>query len=57
MKTFIYDEFSPQDIAMMQALYSRSAQSVEEHAEKVKKSGSGNFMERYYMGYLQSPAF
>ena len=38
-------------MAMMQALYSRSAASVEEHAEKVKKSGSGNFMERYYVGY------
>ncbi len=36
---------------MMQALYSRSAASVEEHVEKVKKSGSGNFMERYYVGY------
>jgi thymidylate synthase ThyX len=51
MKTFIYDEFNPQDMAMMQALYSRSGASVEEHAEKVKKSGSGNFMERYYVGY------
>ena len=51
MKTFIYDEFNPQDIAMMQALYSRSGASVEEHVEKVKKSGSGNFMERYYVGY------
>ena len=51
MKTFVYDEFNPQDMAMMQALYSRSAASVEEHAEKVKKSGSGNFMERYYVGY------
>lgn len=51
MKSFIYDEFSPQDMAMMQALYSRSADSVETHAEKVKKSGSGNFMERYYVGY------
>src|SRR3954470_12887396 len=51
MKTFIYDEFTPEDMAMMQALYSRSASSVEEHAEKVKKSGSGKFMERYYVGY------
>lgn len=50
-KIFIYDEFAPQDTAMMQALYSRSAKSVEEHAEKVKKSGSGSFMERYYVGY------
>nr|AIA11729.1 Thymidylate synthase complementing protein [uncultured bacterium] len=32
-------------------MYSRRAASVEEHAEKVKKSGSGKFMERYYVGY------
>lgn len=51
MKTFVYDEFSPQDVAMMQALYSRSPASVEEHVEKVKQSGSGKFMERYYVGY------
>ncbi len=51
MKTFIYDEFSPEDMAMMQALYSRSGASVEEHAEKVRQSGSGKFMERYYVGY------
>jgi thymidylate synthase ThyX len=51
MKTFIYDEFNPQDVAMLQALYSRSASSVEEHVKKVKESGSGKFMERYYVGY------
>lgn len=51
MKTFIYDEFTPEDIAMMQALYSRSAASVEEHAKKVQASGSGKFMERFYVGY------
>jgi thymidylate synthase ThyX len=51
MKTFVYDEFNPEDIAMMQALYSRSAESVEEHAKKVKQSGSGKFMERYYVNY------
>lgn len=50
-KTFIYDEFSPEDVAMMQAFYSRSAQSVEEHVKKVKQSGSGKFMERYYVNY------
>ncbi|MCK4744611.1 FAD-dependent thymidylate synthase, partial [Candidatus Parcubacteria bacterium] len=48
---FIYDEFNPEDIAMMQALYSRSPKSAEEHAEKVKKSGSGKFMEKFYVGY------
>ncbi len=51
MRILIYDEFSPEDTAMMQALYSRSASSAQEHAEKVKKSGSGSFMERYYVGY------
>ncbi|PIT94210.1 hypothetical protein COU00_00275 [Candidatus Falkowbacteria bacterium CG10_big_fil_rev_8_21_14_0_10_43_11] len=48
---FIYDEFNPEDTAMMQALYSRSPQSVVEHAEKVKQTGSGKFMERFYVGY------
>lgn len=51
MKIFVYDEFSPEDTAMLQALYSRSAASVKEHAEKVKQTGSGKFMERYYVGY------
>ncbi|MCX6712542.1 MAG: FAD-dependent thymidylate synthase, partial [Candidatus Vogelbacteria bacterium] len=50
-KVFVYDEFSPEDTAMMQALYSRSAESVTEHVKKVKASGSGKFMERFYVGY------
>ncbi|OGF19298.1 hypothetical protein A3I35_01815 [Candidatus Falkowbacteria bacterium RIFCSPLOWO2_02_FULL_45_15] len=48
---FIYDEFTPEDTAMMQALYSRSPQSVVEHVKKVKETGSGKFMERFYVGY------
>ncbi len=48
---YIYDEFSPEDTAMMQALYSRSPKSVVEHVEKVKSSGSGKFMETFYVGY------
>jgi len=51
MKIFVYDEFNPEDVAMMQALYSRSAASVEAHVEKVKKTGSGKFMESFYVGY------
>ncbi|MFA6136419.1 MAG: FAD-dependent thymidylate synthase [Candidatus Paceibacterota bacterium] len=51
MKIFILDEFAPQDNAMLQALYSRSSKSVAEHIEKVKQSGSGKFMETYYVGY------
>jgi thymidylate synthase ThyX len=48
---FVYDEFNPEDTAMMQALYSRSPKSVVEHVEKVKSSGSGKFMETFYVGY------
>jgi thymidylate synthase ThyX len=51
MKIFIYDEFNPEDTAMMQALYSRSAKSVAEHVDQVKKTGSGKFMEKFYVGY------
>ncbi|MEI6650822.1 MAG: FAD-dependent thymidylate synthase [Candidatus Moraniibacteriota bacterium] len=50
-KVFLYDEYGPEDVAMMQALYSRSAESVEKHVEKVKETGSGKFMERFYVGY------
>jgi len=50
-KIFIYDEFNPEDTAMMQALYSRSPKSVEEHVDKVKQSGSGKFMSTFYVGY------
>src|SRR3989339_1804154 len=50
-KIFIYDEFTPQDAAMLQALYSRSPLSVVEHVKKVKESGSGKFMEKFYVGY------
>lgn len=41
----------PEDSAMLQALYSRSSQSVEDHQEKLKTSPSGTFMEKYYIGY------
>jgi len=50
-KIFVIDEFNPQDTAMMQALYSRSPKSVVNHIEKVKESGSGKFMEEFYVGY------
>jgi len=48
---FVYDEFNPEDSAMMQALYSRSPKSVTEHVEKVRQTGSGKFMETFYVGY------
>lgn len=45
------DDQNPEDIAMMQALYSRSGASVVEHLAKVKAAGSGKFMESFYVGY------
>ncbi len=48
---FIYDEFNPEDNAMLQALYSRSPKSVTEHVAKVRQSDSGKFMETFYVGY------
>lgn len=50
-KLFIVDDLPPEDLAMLQALYSRSAESVEVHLEKVAKAGSGKFMSRFYVGY------
>lgn len=51
---FVFDEFHPEDNAMMQALYSRSPRSVTEHVDKVKQVGSGKFMENFYIGYGHS---
>jgi thymidylate synthase ThyX len=42
---------NPEDMAMIQALYSRSPQSVVIHLEKVKEKGSSAFHEKYYVGY------
>ncbi|NCC22277.1 MAG: hypothetical protein EOM26_07415 [Alphaproteobacteria bacterium] len=53
-KIFVYDDLHPEDNAMLQALYSRSPNTVVEHVEKVKAAGSGKFMERYYIGYGHS---
>jgi thymidylate synthase ThyX len=36
---------------MLQALYSRSPESAEEHVNKVRATGSGKFMEKFYVGY------
>lgn len=51
MQIHLYDKFAPEDLAMLQALYSRSPASVTEHTEKVAATGSGKFMETYYIGY------
>lgn len=50
-KLVLVDDLSPEDIAMLQALYSRSGESVTTHLEKVKKAGSGKFMSTYYVGF------
>ena len=50
-RLFVIDGISPEDVAMLQALYSRSASSVEKHLEKLADAGSGRFMERFYVGY------
>lgn len=50
-KIYVHDEFGPESLAMMQALYSRSPESVETHVKRVLKSGSANFMKSYYVGY------
>ncbi|MBD3270239.1 hypothetical protein GF376_01820 [Candidatus Peregrinibacteria bacterium] len=48
---FVYDDLHPEDNAMLQALYSRSPNSVINHLDKVKGTGSGKFMEKFYVGY------
>lgn len=50
-KVFLVDDLAPEDLAMIQALYSRSADSVEDHLKKVTEVGSGKFMASHYVGY------
>ncbi len=50
-RLYVIDGLHPEDAAMLQALYSRSAESVERHLEKVKRTGSGKFMQSFYIGY------
>ena len=51
MQVFIFDEFRPETSAMLQALYSRSAESVLKHVDKVREKGPDQFMASYYVGY------
>jgi thymidylate synthase ThyX len=51
---FIVDDQNPEDLAMLQALYSRSPASVVTHLDKLAKAGSGKFMDQYYVGYGHS---
>ena len=50
-KITVIDDLHPEDNAMLQALQSRSPASVEERLKKVKEAGSGNFMDKFYVGY------
>lgn len=50
-KIKIVDDQNPEDIAMVQALYSRSPASADSHLAKVADTGSGKFMDKYYVGY------
>ena len=47
----IVDDMSPEAVAMLQALYSRSPRSVKEHLAQVKAKGAENFMASFYVGY------
>lgn len=51
MRILIKDELPPEAMAMLQALYSRSASSVDEHILRVAERGSADFMKSYYVGY------
>lgn len=51
MKIFVLDEYGPEAVAMMQALYSRSPASIEQHIASVEERGAEKFMEQYYVGY------
>ena len=51
MKLRLIDNLPPEDLAMLQALYSRSAQSVSVHLDKVAAGGSSRFMQDYVAGY------
>lgn len=54
MQIYIYDDLHAEDGAMLQALYSRSKESVVNHIKKVEETGSGKFMEKYYIQYGHS---
>lgn len=50
-KIIILDHIPPQSNAMLQALYSRSPESVVDHLKRVEASGPDKFMKNYYVGY------
>lgn len=54
VEVFILDtgsEINAESEAMLQALHSRSTGGIKSHLEVLKKTGSENFMSRFYVGY------
>jgi len=47
----VIDDLNPEDNAMLQALQSRSPALVADRLTKVREAGSGNFMDKFYVGY------
>lgn len=50
-KVIVHQEPNPEDNAALQAWYSRSNKSVEEHWKKLAKEGSGKFMDQIFIQY------
>lgn len=50
-EVIIVDDVAPEANAMLQALYSRSPNSVNVHLEQVRSKGAEKFMANYYVGY------
>ncbi|MDQ5949944.1 MAG: hypothetical protein QG669_369 [Patescibacteria group bacterium] len=51
MEIICLDDFSPEVVAMLQALYSRDPRSVLIHIQNIKEGGAEKFMSSYYVGY------
>ena len=50
-RIILHTELNAENNAMLQALYSRSIDSVTDHLEKLQATGSSKFMSSYYLGY------
>lgn len=51
MKIKIIDDMPPEQVAMLQALYSRDPKGVDVHLERISKEGAKSFMGTYLIGY------
>lgn len=49
-QVYIFED-NPEDLAMLQALYSRSSKSVTQHYDKVRSLGSEKFLNNYLINY------